>query len=120
MSIKAVRGAVQLKADDRQEMLEAVKEVLQQMMQKNNLAVSDLISVIFTSTPDLVCEFPAVAARELGIGEIPLMCSVEINVPRALPRVVRVMMHANTGLTTSEVRHIYIRGAEVLRRDLAQ
>jgi chorismate mutase len=120
MSIKALRGAVQLTADDRQEMLEAVKDLLEQMMQKNGLAVSDLISVFFTSTPDLVSEFPAVAARELGMGEIPLMCSVEINVPGALPRVVRVMMHANSALTTSEIKHIYIRGAEVLRRDLAQ
>jgi chorismate mutase len=120
MSIKALRGAVQLTADDRSEMLEAVKDLLQQMMERNNLAVSDLISVFFTSTPDLVSEFPAVAARELGMGEVPLMCSVEIDVTGALPRVVRVMMHANSPLATSEIKHIYIRGAEVLRRDLAQ
>jgi chorismate mutase len=120
MPVRALRGATQLTADDRDEMIEAVVELVTEMMAVNRLSSDDLISMVFTATPDLVCEFPAFAARKLGIGDVPLICATEIDVKGALPRVVRVMAHAETDLPRADVRHVYLRGAEVLRRDLAQ
>jgi chorismate mutase len=120
MPVRALRGATQLTADDRDEMIEAVVELVTEMMTVNRLSSDDLISMVFTATPDLVCEFPAFAARKLGIGDVPLICATEIDVKGALPRVVRVMAHAETELPRADVRHVYLRGAEVLRRDLAQ
>ena len=76
--------------------------------------------MIFTATPDLHSEFPALAARQLGIGDVPLLCAQEIDVAGAMPRVIRVMVHAETDRTKAEVRHVYLRGAAALRRDLAQ
>jgi chorismate mutase len=73
-----------------------------------------------TATQDLTSDFPAAAARKIGLGSVPLLCSVEIDVPGALPRVVRVLMHANLDAELSEVKHIYLKGASVLRKDLAQ
>jgi chorismate mutase len=120
MAVRAIRGATQLSADDRDEMLEAVVELVEHMLTANALTTDDLISMVFTSTPDLRCEFPAFAARGLGIGDVPLICASEIDVAGALPRVVRVMAHAETPLPRADVRHVYLRGAEVLRSDLAQ
>lgn len=120
MPVRAMRGATQLSADDRDEMSEAVVELLQAMLARNGLSTDDLISMVFTSTPDLVCEFPAAAARALDIGDVPLICAQELNIAGALPRVVRVMAHVETELARADVAHVYLRGAEALRRDLAQ
>jgi chorismate mutase len=90
------------------------------MLKRNSLVVDDLVSVIFTSTPDLRSTFPAAAARTLGIGDVPLLCAQEIDVEGSLPRVVRVMAHVALDRPRSEVSHVYLRGAEVLRQDLAQ
>ena len=89
-------------------------------MERNELHSEDLISILFTATPDLVSEFPALAARELGLGDVPLMCATEIAVPHALPRVLRLMAHVDTDRSRSEVQHVYLRGAVALRRDIAQ
>jgi chorismate mutase len=120
MQIRGVRGAIQLDRDTRDEMLSAVSELLSQMLAANQLEIEDLISVIFTATPDLTSEFPAVAARKIGLGNVPLLCSVEIDVPQSLPRVVRILLHAQLERPLAEVMHIYLRGATVLRKDLAQ
>ena len=120
MAVRAVRGATQLSADDRDEMIEAVVELVGEMLALNGLVGDDLISMILTSTADLRSEFPAYAARQLGIGDVPLLCAAEIDVEGALPRVVRIMAHVETDLPRTDVRHVYLRGAEVLRRDLAQ
>jgi chorismate mutase len=101
-------------------MSESVGELLTQMLEANKLSKDDLISVILTATQDLTSDFPAAAARKIGLGSVPLLCSVEIDVPGALPRVVRVLMHANLDAELSEVKHIYLKGASVLRKDLAQ
>jgi chorismate mutase len=90
------------------------------MLAANQLEIEDLISVIFTATPDLTSEFPAVAARKIGLGNVPLLCTVEIDVPQSLPRVVRILLHAQLERPLAEVKHIYLRGATVLRKDLAQ
>lgn len=118
--IRAIRGAVQLRRDDLGEMREAVVELLSEMMSRNDLTTEDLISIIFTATPDLACGFPAAAARELPLGDVPLMCAAELDIPGALPRVVRVMMHVHSTKPRADLTHVYIRGAEALRLDLAQ
>ncbi|HTY71132.1 MAG TPA: chorismate mutase [Actinomycetes bacterium] len=120
MSIRAVRGATQLRADDPREMADAVVELVSTLLARNELAIADLVSVLFTATPDLTSEFPAAAARTLGLGEVPLLCAQEIDVAGALPRVVRLMAHVETSRARSEMVHVYLRGAEVLRQDLAQ
>jgi len=101
-------------------MVEAVSDLLTQMLAANKLENEDLISIILTATPDLTSEFPAVAARKIGLGTVPLLCAVEIDVAQALPRVVRVLMHAQLDRPLVDVKHIYLRGATVLRKDLAQ
>ncbi|WP_371478700.1 chorismate mutase [Kitasatospora sp. NBC_00315] len=117
--VRAFRGAVQLEQDDPQELLTAVKALLTEVLAVNGLSPDDLISIIFTATPDLRSAFPARAARELGITEVPLMCAQEIDVEGALPRTVRVLVTAESGLARSLVRHVYLGGARVLRADLA-
>ena len=120
MPVRAIRGATQLRSDDRTEMSEAVVELVQAMLDRNSIGSDALISVVFTSTPDLRSEFPAAAARALDLGDVPLMCAQELDIEGALPRVVRVMAHAELDRPRAEVSHVYLRGAEVLRRDLAQ
>ncbi|MFN8159114.1 MAG: chorismate mutase [Candidatus Nanopelagicales bacterium] len=120
MAVRAIRGATRLSADDPAEMSEAVVELVTAMLERNDVDRADLISAIFTATPDLVSMFPAAAARGLGLGDVPLMCAQEIDVAGALTRVVRVMAHVETDRPRSEISHVYLRGAEVLRQDLAQ
>lgn len=118
--MRAIRGAVCLQADDAVEMREAVGELLTEMMVKNNVGNADLVSILLTGTPDLKSTFPATAARSLDLGDVPLICAQEMDVTGAMQRVIRVMMHANIDTARSEIKHIYIRGAEALRQDIAQ
>ena len=120
MAVRAIRGATRLSADDPVEMSEAVVELVTAMLERNDVDRADLISALFTATPDLVSMFPAAAARGLGLGDVPLMCAQEIDVAGALTRVVRVMAHVETDRPRAEIAHVYLRGAEVLRQDLAQ
>ena len=120
MAVRAIRGAIQINQDERSELLKATAELVTKVLHENNLATADLISIWFSATPDVTSEFPALAARELGLGDVPLMCSVEMDVQGAMPRVIRLMMHVETKLSRSEIKHIYLRGAAKLRTDLAQ
>lgn len=120
MAVRAIRGATQLTADDAGEMADAVGELIAAMLQRNGITAAELISVILTATPDLRSTFPATAARGLGLGDVPLLSAQEIDVTGALPRVVRVMAHAELDVERGQVRHVYLRGAQVLRQDLAQ
>ncbi|WUH96234.1 chorismate mutase [Spirillospora sp. NBC_00431] len=120
MAVRAVRGATQVDADDREEILEATAELVAAVMARNELSTDDVISVIFTVTPDLTAEFPALAARKLGFHEVPLLCATEIGVPGALPRVIRLMAHIETDRPRGDVQHVYLRGAMALRLDIAQ
>jgi chorismate mutase len=120
MAVRAIRGATQVDADDREEILAATRELVTAVMERNELHHDDVISILFTATPDLVAEFPALAARELGFGDVPLMCATEINVAHALPRVLRLMAHVETSRPRADVQHVYLRGAVALRRDIAQ
>ena len=120
MAVRAVRGATQLDADDREHMLERVAEMVTDVMEANSLDVDDFISVIFTATPDLVSEFPAYAARRLGFGDVPLICARELDVSGAMPRVVRMLAHVETDLPRKEITHVYLHGAAALRSDLTK
>jgi chorismate mutase len=120
VAVRAVRGATQVDADDRELILEATTELVTEVMTRNELTTDDVISVLFTATPDLSSEFPALAARKLGFHEVPLLCASEINVPHALPRVIRLMAHIETDRPRSAVQHVYLRGAIALRLDIAQ
>jgi chorismate mutase len=120
VSVRAVRGATQLVSDTREEMLDRVAEMVTEVMTANQLDVDDFISVIFTATSDLVAEFPAYAARQLGFGEIPLLCARELEIDGSMPRVVRMMAHVETDLPRAEVTHVYLHGAAALRTDLSR
>jgi chorismate mutase len=120
VAVRALRGAIQVDANDREQILEATAELVGEVMSRNGLTTDDVISVIFTATPDLNAEFPALAARKLGFTDVPLMCASELDVPHALPRVVRLMAHIETDKPRSEMQHVYLRGATVLRLDIAQ
>jgi chorismate mutase len=120
VAVRAIRGAVQVDADERDELLAATTELVNEVMTRNDLTTDDVISVLFTATPDLTAAFPALAARKLGFTDVPLMCASEIAVPDALPRVVRLMAHVETERPRSELHHVYLRGAQALRLDIAQ
>ena len=118
-SVRAFRGATQLSADTKAEMREAVVELLQDLLKANSISDDDLISILFTATPDIQSDFPAAGVRELGLVDLPLICAQELDVEGSLPRTIRLLIHANSSLTRSEVTHKYLRGAVVLRPDLA-
>jgi chorismate mutase len=105
--------------NDGEAILSATEELLRELIERNELAEEDMVSCLFTCTDDLNAEFPAVAARRLGLGSVPLLCSREINVPDALPRVIRVMLHCYAD-PSSPARHVYLREAVALRRDLQE
>ncbi len=88
------------------------------MLERNGVAKDDLISIIFTATEDVVSTFPATAARELGLGDVPLLCARELSVVGGTPRCVRVLMHLTTTLDRDQLHHVYLEGARGLRDDL--
>ena len=120
VTVRAIRGAIQVDHDDRDAILEGTAELVSAVMSRNDLTTDDVISVLFTVTPDLTAEFPALAARKLGFHAVPLMCATEIPVKGAMPRVVRLMAHVETGRPRSAIQHVYLRGAAALRQDIAQ
>lgn len=118
MAVRAVRGAIQADADDRDAIIAATAELVRAVLDRNALDPADLISVVFTATPDLTAEFPAYAARAIGITDVPFLCATEIDVPGSMPRVVRLLAHVETERPRDELRHVYLRGAAALRTDL--
>lgn len=120
MSVRAIRGAIQVESNSADSIAAGTKELLAEILAANSLEPSSVISVLLTATPDLNAAFPAAAAREVGFEAVPLLCAVEIDVPGALPRTIRAMAHVETELGASEVAHIYLHGAKALRRDIAQ
>lgn len=117
-SVRAVRGATTVAADEPTQIRAAVTELLEHLLDENDIVPDDLISAMFTATPDLVSEFPAHSARLLGWTDIPLLCAQELPVVGALPRCIRVLVHAETRRKRSEIRHVYLRDAILLRADL--
>ena len=115
--LRALRGATTVEANEPAAILDATEELVRAVIERNSLAAGDMVSCIFTCTDDLDAEFPAVAARRLGLNTVPLLCAREIGVPGALPRVIRLMLHcyADEGATAE---HVYLREATALRKDL--
>ena len=115
--LRALRGAITVDRNDADAIVGATEELMHEVMQRNELDADDLVSCIFTCTNDLDAEFPALAARRLGLDRVPLLCAREIDVPSALPRVIRLLVHCYAE-PASPARHVYLREAVALRRDL--
>ena len=116
---RGVRGATTVEEDTPDAILSATHELLIQMVEANGICPEDIASAIFTTTPDLTSEYPALAARQLGWEDVALLCSHEINVPHGLKHCIRVLVHWNTDKSVSHIRHVYMRGAVSLRPDRA-
>ena len=117
--MRAVRGATTVERDDAELVVSATRELLTALAERNSIAHDHVISAIFTVTPDITSEFPARAARELGWVDVPLLCAMEIPTERGLTRCIRVLLHIETELPRSALRHVYLRGAKELRPDLS-
>ncbi|HSL93430.1 MAG TPA: chorismate mutase [Bacillota bacterium] len=114
----AIRGATTAEENSREAVLSATRELLAEMMRSNAISRESLVSIFFTGTPDITTAFPAEAARQLGIVDVPLMGAQEMGVEGGLSLCVRIMIHANVHIPKSDVRHTYLRGATKLRPDL--
>ena len=120
MPCRGVRGATTADSNSRDDILTATRQLLALMIHINEIAAGDVASAIFSTTEDLDAEFPALAARQLGWLDVPLICNHEINVPGSLVRCVRILLHWNTDKKQDEVTHVYIREASKLRPDLSE
>jgi len=118
--VRALRGATTCELDTPDEIHGATQELLVAMMERNALEHDDVVSVLFTTSPDLTSAFPATGARGVGFGDVPLLCASEIDVPGAMTRCVRVLMHVYTTRSRDELRHVYLRNAQALRDDLPE
>lgn len=118
--VRAIRGATCISADVASEVDEATIEMVREMLERNHVQHEDLVSVLFTCTRDIHSRFPAASARELGLGDVPLICALELDIEGSLPLTIRAMITFNSDAALSDIQHIYLRGAEVLRRDIAQ
>ncbi|HBK67996.1 MAG TPA: chorismate mutase [Firmicutes bacterium] len=117
--VRAIRGATTVTEDTREEILSAARELITEIVQRNHINSENVISAFFTATPDLTAAFPAEAVRQLGYTGWPALDSVELSVPGALNRCIRVMLHVCLDDSCKEVQHVYIRGARALRPDRA-
>jgi len=117
-TLRALRGATTFDVDEAEHVAERVLELLDRMLSGNAIEHEDIVSVLFTATDDLTSIFPATAARRRGLGDVPLICARELAIEGAAPRCVRVMMHVNTDLDRSRLRHVYLHDAASLRDDL--
>lgn len=118
MVVRAVRGATQVEVDEREQVLAASRELVTLVMEKNDLAADDVISIVFTATRDLASVAPALAARQLGLDEVALICAQEMWVEGSLPRVIRLLAHVETDRSRADITNVYLNGTEVLRRDV--
>ncbi|MEA2433197.1 MAG: chorismate mutase [Actinomycetota bacterium] len=119
MKVRALRGATTVPANSAEAIVKATGELLGEMLARNSVEPADVISIVFTSTADLDAEFPAAAARGIGLDQVPLLCATEIPVPGSLEACVRVLLHLYTPRDYASLRHVYLNGATALRSDLA-
>ncbi len=120
MPIRAIRGAITVDADTREEIFQRTTTLLAALYERNNLVHDDIISILFTATQDLASAPPAAAARSFGLVDVPLLCAQEMSVIGSLPRCIRLMLHVETDRPKSELRHAFLRGATALRPELAE
>ncbi|MDA8235579.1 MAG: chorismate mutase [Clostridia bacterium] len=118
MRVRGIRGAITAHENTKESINEATKELLLAVVRENELDTEDIASIVFTVTADLMADFPASAARDLGWTLVPLLCTTEIDVPGSLGKVIRVLVHVNTTKKQDEIKHIYLRDAVRLRLDL--
>ncbi len=118
MQVRGIRGATTVKADLPEEIMQATRELLEIIQAENDFRIDEVASALFTVTSDIKSVFPAAAARTIGWDKVPLLCFQEIEVPNALPLCVRVLIHVNTEKSQNEIKHIYLKEAQSLRRDL--
>jgi chorismate mutase len=118
MACRGVRGATTLDRNEREEILTVTRQLLALMLRQNGIQSADVASAIFTTTPDIDAEFPALAARQLGLIDVPLLCGHEMTVPGSLPLCIRILLHWNTDKSQAEIQHVYVREAKRLRPDI--
>lgn len=118
--VRAIRGAITVKNNTKDEILSATRELLEEIIRVNNIEHESIIQMFFTLTPDLDAVFPAVAAREMGYGDVPLMCMSEIPVEGALKKCVRILLDVNCDKKLADVTHVYLKDAKKLRPDLVR
>ena len=118
MRLRAARGAIRVPSDDGEVLLASTERLLSSLLQRNAIDTEDLVSIMFTATEDLRSVFPAEAARRMGLGRVPLLCSQEIPVVGAMPSVIRILVHFHSDRSLDEVAHVYLDGAESLRDDV--
>lgn len=118
--LRALRGATTVDRDEREHVLERTRELVLALLDRNGLSEDDLVSMVFTATADVTSAFPAEAAREAGITHVPLLCARELEVDGAVPRCVRVLVHAHTDRARDALRHVYLHDARQLRTDLPE
>lgn len=118
--VVAIRGATTIEADTAEKVRERTTELLGQIIELNAVKPEDMISIIFTVTPDIASEFPAAAARSIGLSRVPLLCSQEIPVNGSIQRCIRVLMHAYSDKGPDDIRHPYLHDARQLRTDLPE
>lgn len=120
MTFLAIRGATTCEKDSKKAITSATQELVSEMMKRNGVAQNQIISVLFTATADLTQEFPATAARGLGLDDVPLMCAQELSIEGSMPRCIRVMMHVEIGKQRSDIHHVFMGRAQALRKDLTE
>ncbi len=118
MTVRALRGATRVDRDERDDVLTATRELVGELLRRNALTAEDVLSIVFTATRDLTCVAPALAARQLGLHEVALICAQEMWVEGSMPRVVRLLAHVETDRPRSALANVYLRGTEVLRGDV--
>jgi len=118
--VRALRGAITLDSDSKDQVIERTARLLTTMLERNQVTHEDLVSIVFTATDDIRSEFPAAAARQIGISDIPLLCARELSVEGAVGLCIRVLMHLYTEKEPRGLRHVYLEGAVPLRTDLPQ
>lgn len=120
MLMRGIRGATTVERDEAELVLEATRELLEIIQKENAFDIEDVASALFTVTSDIRSVFPAAAARSIGWEKVPLLCFQEIEVAGALPGCIRVLVHVNTDKRQEEIKHIYLKGSQVLRKDLME
>lgn len=120
MRLHALRGAITCTENSRSEIEEKTHRLIKELLSRNDLAHDDLVSVIFTMTDDLTAEFPATAARGLGLGDIPLLCARELGIDHGMPMCIRILIHCYSERPRDELHHVYLDGARALRDDLPE
>jgi len=118
LMVRGLRGATTVDEDSVEQVTQRSQELILRLMERNDLAEDDIVSVLFTASADVTSIFPATAIREIGFGAVPLLCAAEIAVPGAMPLCIRVLLHVHTTKSRDDIRHVYLHGAQGLRDDL--